>query len=73
MLLALSCTGSNAVEYRDLNKNGKLDVYEDRTQPTESRIDDLLSQMSVAEKARLMFINMAIVNGDASLNYVVGS
>jgi len=59
--------------YRDLNKNNRLDVYEDVTQPIETRIDDLLSQMSVAEKAGLMFINIAIVNDDASLEYVPGS
>ena len=29
--------------YRDLNKNGKLDIYEDSRQPVESRVDDLLS------------------------------
>lgn len=34
----------------DLNKNGKEDIYEDPTQPVEKRIDDLLSQMSLAEK-----------------------
>lgn len=58
---------------RDLNKNGRLDVYEDVTQAVDARIDDLLSQMSIAEKAGLMFINIAIVNDDASLGYIPGS
>ena len=61
------------VPYRDLNKNGRQDVYEDPGQPLERRIDDLLSQMTVAEKAGLMFINRSIVNDDASLDYVPGS
>ncbi len=34
----------------DLNKNGKQDVYENPTAPIESRIADLLSQMTVEEK-----------------------
>ena len=34
----------------DFNKNGKKDVFEDPTQPLETRLDDLLSQMSVEEK-----------------------
>ena len=34
----------------DLNKNGKMDVYEDPTQPVDKRIDDLLSQMTLEEK-----------------------
>lgn len=34
----------------DLNKNGKLDPYENPKLPVEKRIDDLLSQMNVNEK-----------------------
>jgi len=34
----------------DLNKNGKLDIYEDPTQTTDVRITDLLSQMTLEEK-----------------------
>lgn len=34
----------------DLNKNGKQDVYEDVAQPVESRVADLLAQMTFAEK-----------------------
>ena len=62
-----------SIDFRDLNKNGHLDVYEDSTQPIEKRIDDLLRQMTVAEKAGLMFINRAIVNDDSSLAYVAAS
>ncbi len=41
--------------YRDLNKNGKLDVYEDSRADIDARVEDLLSQMSVEEKAGQMF------------------
>ncbi len=34
----------------DLNKNGRMDVYEDPQAPVEARIADLLGQMSVDEK-----------------------
>ncbi len=54
--------------YRDLNHNGKKDIYEDAAQPIERRVDDLLSQMNLEEKAGMMFIHGAPVNKDASLN-----
>lgn len=55
------------VEYRDLNKNNRLDIYEDKNRSTAERIDDLLSQMTVAEKAGLMFITMIAVGNDGEL------
>ncbi|MFN7116011.1 MAG: glycoside hydrolase family 3 protein [Saprospiraceae bacterium] len=45
--------------FRDLNKNGRLDAYEDARQPLEKRVEDLLSQMTLEEKAGMMFITMA--------------
>ena len=53
--------------YRDLNKNGKLDVYEDSRQPIDARVNDLLGQMTLEEKAGLLFINGARVNDDGSI------
>ncbi len=41
--------------YRDLNHNGRLDPYEDPRRPIEERVDDLLHQMTLEEKAGLMF------------------
>ena len=35
----------------DFNKNGRKDVYEDRAQPVERRVADLLAQMTVEEKS----------------------
>ncbi len=34
----------------DLNKNGRVDIYEDSSQSVEARVADLLSQMTVEEK-----------------------
>lgn len=34
----------------DFNKNGRMDVYEDPSQPIDRRVDDLLSQMTMDEK-----------------------
>ena len=42
-------------QFKDLNKNGKLDPYEDWRLPMETRIADLVSQMTLEEKAGLMF------------------
>ncbi|GAB4124495.1 MAG: glycoside hydrolase family 3 N-terminal domain-containing protein [Roseiflexaceae bacterium] len=54
--------------YRDLNKNGRMDPYEDPSRPIEERVEDLLGQMTLAEKAGLMFHNIAGVNPDGTLN-----
>ena len=37
--------------WTDLNKNGRKDVYEDISQPLENRVQDLLKQMNINEKA----------------------
>ena len=34
----------------DLNKNGRMDVYENSAASVERRVEDLLSQMNLAEK-----------------------
>ncbi len=64
---------SDTVEFRDLNKNGKLDRYEDSSANIEIRIQDLLSQMTLEEKAGMLFINGAPVNEDASLEKQQGT
>ena len=58
---------SSTTAFRDLNKNGKLDVYEDPHQPTEARVEDLLGQMTLEEKAGMLFINGAVVNPSGSI------
>lgn len=78
LLLALSllpgCSSEKAVtnettsaNYRDLNKNGALDVYKDPDQPLEARVENILEQMTLAEKAGMIFINGAFVKEDGSL------
>jgi beta-glucosidase len=57
----------DGITFRDLNKNGKLDVYEDSRQPVDNRVSDLLSQMTLEEKAGTMFINMVGINKDGSV------
>jgi beta-glucosidase len=54
--------------FRDLNKNGKLDVYEDKRRPTEDRVNDLLAQMNLEEKAGAMFIPPISMNKDGSIS-----
>lgn len=44
-------------DFRDLNDNGELDVYEDWRLPVEDRVENLISQMTVEEKAGLMLIS----------------
>ncbi|MCP4600166.1 MAG: glycoside hydrolase family 3 protein [Proteobacteria bacterium] len=53
--------------FRDLNKNGKLDPYEDPRVPISERVEDLLSQMTLEEKAGLMFQTMMGINKDGTL------
>jgi beta-glucosidase len=38
-------------DWIDFNKNGKLDVFEDRKQPIQKRIESLISQMTIEEKS----------------------
>jgi len=58
---------SDGFTYRDLNKNGVLDPYEDARNTPERRTDDLLSQMTLEEKAGSMFITMIAVGTDGDL------
>ena len=47
----------NQLRFKDLNKNQKLDPYEDWRLPVEKRIADLLSQMTLEEKVGMLLIN----------------
>lgn len=58
--------GSQGHRYRDLNKNGQLDPYEDNRLPTATRVDNLVSLMTLEEKAGLMFITIAGMNKNGS-------
>ncbi len=55
-------------EFRDLNKNGKLDAYEDYRVNIEDRITNLIGQMTLEEKAGTLFITMAAMNSNGDLS-----
>jgi len=59
--------------FRDLNKNGQLDPYEDLRLPIAERVEDLLSQMTVAEKTGMMFQTMIGMNKDGTLVEKLGN
>lgn len=54
-LVEKSTLTSNGHQYKDLNSNGELDIYEDSRQSVEARTEDLLGQMTLAEKVGLMW------------------
>lgn len=54
-LQELSILTEDGFQFRDINKNGKLDIYEDSRMPTEIRVNDLLSQMTLEEKVGMMW------------------
>jgi beta-glucosidase len=57
----------DGVTFRDLNKNGVLDPYEDPRRPIEERVADLLGQMTLEEKAGTLFQTMVGMNPDGTL------
>ena len=44
----------DGLQFKDLNKNGRLDIYEDWRESPENRAKDLLKQMTLEEKAGVM-------------------
>lgn len=60
-------TSPDGVSFRDLNGNGTLDPYEDPRLPTAVRVEDLLSRLSIEEKAGLMFHTVIEAGEDGSL------
>jgi beta-glucosidase len=58
----------DGIQFRDLNKNGKLDIYEDPRRPIEERVQDLLSQMTLEEKAGMLFHAALNVSKDGTLS-----
>lgn len=61
----------DGISFRDLNKNGKLDVYEDTRAEINTRVDDLIKQMNLEEKAGSLFINMTAMNSTGKLSNVM--
>ncbi|WP_461066327.1 glycoside hydrolase family 3 protein [Spirosoma horti] len=56
----------NGLSFKDLNKNGKLDKYEDWRLPVETRVQDLIAQMTIEEKVGFMLISTTRLAGDNS-------
>lgn len=54
----------NGLTFKDLNKNGKLDRYEDWRLPAQTRVQDLISQMTLEEKVGFMLISTTRMAGD---------
>jgi beta-glucosidase len=50
--------------FKDLNKNGELDFYEDWRLPIADRISDLISQMTLEEKVGFLLISTTRMEGD---------
>jgi beta-glucosidase len=55
------------LKIRDLNKNGKVDVYEDPRQSIEARVEDLLAQMTLEEKIGMLFHPMIACTEEGDL------
>lgn len=54
---------ADGLKFKDLNKNGSLDVYEDWRQETDTRVADLISQMTPEEEVGLLFcVNTQLVD-----------
>ncbi len=56
------------LSFKDLNKNNKLDKYEDWRLPIAARIKDLVSQMTLEEKVGFMLISTTRMGGDQVFN-----
>lgn len=55
-------------QFRDLNDNGELDIYEDWRRTPEERADDLLSRMSATQKAAQMVHLTLVTKKDSWFN-----
>ncbi len=54
------------LRFKDLNKNGRLDPYEDWRRPAAARAADLLARMSVADKVGFLLISTTRLQNDWS-------
>ncbi|MEY4660812.1 MAG: hypothetical protein RLZZ42_764, partial [Bacteroidota bacterium] len=54
----------NGLQFKDLNKNGQLDKYEDWRLSNDTRAKDLLSKMSVEQKVGFMLISTTRLKND---------
>jgi beta-glucosidase len=68
LLLAIGTVTAQQQPYRDLNKNGKMDDYENVKLSPQKRVANLLSLMTIEEKAGQMFHTYSMLekNGEVS-------
>ena len=58
---------ADGIKYVDLNKNGRLDVYENSRASTSDRVENLLSQMTLEEKVGQMMHPAITIEPSADL------
>ncbi len=63
----------NNLAFKDLNKNGKLDKYEDWRLPTDARAKDLASKMTIEQIAGLMLYSVHQAIPARSEGYFAGT
>ena len=66
-------TSPDGVEYRDLNRNGRMDPFEDPRLSVEERVADLLPRLSLEEKAGLMFHTVIEAGADGTVKEAPGA
>lgn len=54
VLILAASAAVGAADFRDLNGNGRKDVYEDESKPRAERVADLLARMSLEQKVRMV-------------------
>jgi beta-glucosidase len=59
-------------QFKDLNKNGKIDKYEDWRQAVDERVADLLLQMTIEEKVGMMLINTIGMGNSTGMGQLTG-
>lgn len=63
----ISPTTLDGVSFRDLNRNGRLDPFEDSRLPVRDRVEDLLARLGVEELVGLMFHTVIEAGTDGEL------
>jgi beta-glucosidase len=60
-------TSPEGIAFRDLNGNGVMEPYENPTLPAGARVADLLTRMTLEEKAGLMMMSILETGADGSI------
>ncbi len=66
-------TTDDGVRYRDLNRNGVMDPFEDPRLDVDARVDDLLGRLSLEEKVGLMFQTVIEAGADGTVVETAGA